>query len=81
MMYMCVASGAYIQMLPWLPPFTVMGRQGCDTVLKMTLSRGRLKYKKGMMIWTSLAWIQPHPHGAMLRHILNTVQITLSINF
>jgi hypothetical protein len=33
---------------------------------------------------TSLAWIQPHPHGAMLRHILNTVnsfQITLSIDF
>jgi hypothetical protein len=22
---------------------------------------------------TSLAWIQPHPHGAILRHILNTI--------
>jgi hypothetical protein len=35
------------------------------------------------MIRTSLAWIQPHPHGAILRHILNMeklFQITLSID-
>jgi hypothetical protein len=33
---------------------------------------------------TSLVWIQPHPHRAIQRHILNTVtsfQITLSIDF
>jgi hypothetical protein len=37
-----------------------------------------------MVMRTSLAWIQPHPHGAILRHILNKVnsfQITLSIDF
>jgi hypothetical protein len=26
---------------------------------------------------TSLAWIQPHSHGAKLRHILNTVNLFL----
>jgi hypothetical protein len=25
------------------------------------------------MMWTSVAWIQSHPHGAILRHISNTV--------
>jgi hypothetical protein len=32
---------------------------------------------------TSLAWIQSHPHGAILRHILNTVNSFLcsSINY
>jgi hypothetical protein len=36
------------------------------------------------MMRTSLAWIYPHPHVALLRHILNTInsfQITLSIDF
>jgi hypothetical protein len=26
---------------------------------------------------TFLAWIQPHPHGAILRHILNIVKLFL----
>jgi hypothetical protein len=26
---------------------------------------------------TSVAWIQPHPHGAILRHISNTVILFL----
>jgi hypothetical protein len=30
-MQMFPAPGAYIQMLPWPPHFTTMGRQGCDT--------------------------------------------------
>jgi hypothetical protein len=51
----------------------MMGRQGCGAALKMTLSRGRLKYKKWRMMMTSVAWIQPRPHGAILRHISNTV--------
>jgi hypothetical protein len=25
------------------------------------------------MITICLSWIQPHPHGAILRHLLNTV--------
>jgi hypothetical protein len=29
------------------------------------------------MMRTSLAWIQPHPHGAILRHILNIVNLFL----
>jgi hypothetical protein len=36
------------------------------------------------MMKTSLAWIQSHPQGAILRHILNTVnsfQIIFSIHF
>jgi hypothetical protein len=64
---MFAALGAYIQMCQWPPPFTTMGRQDCDAALNMTLSRGRLKYKKGMMMRTSLAWIQLHPHGVILR--------------
>jgi hypothetical protein len=39
-MHMFAAPGAYIQMPSWHPPFTVMERQGCDAVFKMTLSRG-----------------------------------------
>jgi hypothetical protein len=39
-MLMFAASGAYIQMTPWPPPFTIMGIHGCGAVLKMTLSRG-----------------------------------------
>jgi hypothetical protein len=30
---------------------------------------------------TSLAWIQPHPRGVILRHMVNSFQITLSIDF
>jgi hypothetical protein len=26
---------------------------------------------------TSLLWIQPYPHGAILRHLLNTVNLFL----
>jgi hypothetical protein len=26
-----------------------------------------------MVMRTSLTWIQPHPHGAILRHIANTI--------
>jgi hypothetical protein len=29
------------------------------------------------MMRTSLVWIQPHPHGVILRHILNTVNSLL----
>jgi hypothetical protein len=39
-MHMFAISGVYIQMSPWPPPFTMMGRQGCDVGLKITLSRG-----------------------------------------
>jgi hypothetical protein len=38
-MHMFAASGAYIQMPPWPPTFTIMERQDCDAALKMTLSR------------------------------------------
>jgi hypothetical protein len=48
---MFAAPGAY--MSSWPPPFTIMGGQGCDAGLKMTLSRGQLKYKKGRMMRTS----------------------------
>jgi hypothetical protein len=61
-----------------------MERQGCDAALKMTLSREQFKCKKGRMMKTSHAWIQPHHHRVILRHILNTknlFQITLSIDF
>jgi hypothetical protein len=37
-MHMFVAPGTYIRMASWPPSFTMMGRQGCDIVLKMTLS-------------------------------------------
>jgi hypothetical protein len=26
---------------------------------------------------TCLSWVQPHPHGAILRHLLNTVNLFL----
>ena len=65
-MHMFAAPDAFIRIPPWPPPFTIMGGHGGDAVLKMALSRGRLKCKKGRMMRTSLAWIQP-------RHILNTV--------
>jgi hypothetical protein len=39
-MHMFAASSVYIQMSPWHPPFTMMGRQGSATALKITLSRG-----------------------------------------
>jgi hypothetical protein len=71
--HMFAASGVYIQMPPWPPPFTMMGRQRCVVALKITLSRGRLKCKKGRMMRTCLSWIQPHPYGAILRYLLNTV--------
>jgi hypothetical protein len=72
-MCMLAASGVYIQMSPWPLPFMMMGRQGSGAALKMTLSRGRLKCKKRRRMRTFVAWIQPHPHGAILRRISNTV--------
>jgi hypothetical protein len=39
-MDMFAALDLYIQISPWTPPFTMMGRQGCGVVLKITLSRG-----------------------------------------
>jgi hypothetical protein len=72
-MHIFAASGVYIQISPCPPPFTMMGRQGCTATLKITLSRGRLKYKKGRIIRTCLSWIQPHPHVVILRHFLNMV--------
>jgi hypothetical protein len=44
-MHMFAASGVYIQMSPWPPPFTMMGRLGCAVALKITSSRGQLKCK------------------------------------
>jgi hypothetical protein len=29
------------------------------------------------MMRTCLSWIQPHPHGVILRHLLNTVNLFL----
>jgi hypothetical protein len=72
-MHIFAASGVSIEMSPRPPPFTMMERQGCVAALKITLSRERLKYKKGRMMSTCLLWIQPHPHGAILRHLLNMV--------
>jgi hypothetical protein len=81
-MHIFAAPDAYIQILPWPPPFTMMERQGCGAALKATLSQGQLKYKKVRMM-TSLAWIQLHPCGAILKHILNTVNSFLysSVNY
>jgi hypothetical protein len=67
------APSVYIEMSPWPPPFTMMGRQGYVVALKRTLSRGWLKYKKGRTMRTCLLWIQPHPYGTILRHLLNMV--------
>jgi hypothetical protein len=53
-MHMFAASGVYIKMFPWPPPFTMRGRQGYAVSLKLTLSRGQLKCKKGMMMMTCL---------------------------
>jgi hypothetical protein len=39
-MHMFAASGVYIKMFPWPPPFTMTGRQGYVVALKITLSRG-----------------------------------------
>jgi hypothetical protein len=40
-MNMFAASGVYIEISPWPPPFMMMGRQGYVAVdLKITLSRG-----------------------------------------
>jgi hypothetical protein len=50
-----------------------MGRQHYAVALKITLSRGRHKSEKGRMMGTSLSCIQPYPHVAILRHLLNTV--------
>jgi hypothetical protein len=58
-MHMFAAPGAYILMLSWPRPFTMTGRQGCGAALKTTLSRGRLKCKKGRMMRSPLGWIQP----------------------
>jgi hypothetical protein len=51
--------GANIQVLPWPPSFTIRGGHGVVAVWKINLSRGRLKYKKGRRMRTSLLWIQP----------------------
>jgi acyl-CoA reductase-like NAD-dependent aldehyde dehydrogenase len=56
-MHMFDASGVYIQMSPWRPPFIMLGRQGCAIALKITLSRGQLKCKKGRMMRICLSWI------------------------
>jgi hypothetical protein len=37
-MHMFAASGVYIQMSLWPPPFMMMEREGCGAALKMTLS-------------------------------------------
>jgi hypothetical protein len=39
-MHMFAASGVYIEMSPWLTPFTMTGRQDYVAALKITLSRG-----------------------------------------
>jgi hypothetical protein len=67
------ASGVYIEMSPWALPFKMMGRQGYAVALKISLSWGRLKCNKGRMMRTCLSWIQPHPHVAILWHLLNMV--------
>jgi hypothetical protein len=72
-MHMFASSGVYIEMSPWPPPFTMIQSQGYAATLKITLSRGRLKCKKERMMRTCLSWIQPYPHVAILRHLLNTV--------
>jgi hypothetical protein len=51
----------------------MMGRQYCAAVLKITLTRGQLKCKKGRMMRTCLSCMQPHHHGVILRHLLNMV--------
>jgi hypothetical protein len=61
-MHMFATLGIYIQMSPRPPPFTMMGRQGYAVDLKITLSQGQFKCKKGWMMRTCLSWIQPHPH-------------------
>jgi hypothetical protein len=67
------ASGVYVEMSPWPPPFTMMERQGYVAAFKITLSLGWLKCKNGRMMRTFLSWIQPHLYGAILRHLLNTL--------
>jgi hypothetical protein len=37
---MFAASGVYVEMSPWPPPFTMMEIQGYAVALKITLSRG-----------------------------------------
>jgi hypothetical protein len=66
-------SCVYVEMSLWHPPFTMMERQGYVAALKITLSRGWLKCKNGRMMRTFLSWIQPHLYGAILRHLLNTL--------
>jgi hypothetical protein len=55
-----VALGANIRMPPWPPTFMIMRRHDFDVTLKMSLSRGWLKCKKGRRRMTCLMWIQPH---------------------
>jgi hypothetical protein len=55
-MHIFTALDVYIQMSMWPPPFMMMERQGCGAALKMTLSRGRLKYKRRRMR-TSAVWM------------------------
>jgi hypothetical protein len=38
--HMFAASGIYIEMSPWPPPFTMMGRQCYVVALQITLSLG-----------------------------------------
>jgi phosphoribosylanthranilate isomerase len=79
---MFAASGVYIKMPIWPPPFMMMGRQDCGAALKMTLSQGRPKCKKRRRR-TSVAWIQPQSHRAILRHNSNMVIsfLSSSINY
>jgi hypothetical protein len=55
----------------------MMERQGYAAALKITLSRGRLKCKNGRMTRTFLSCRQPHPYGAKVSHLLNTVNLFL----
>jgi hypothetical protein len=55
----------------------MMERQGYATALKITLSRARFKCKNGRMMRTFLSCIQPHPYGAIVSHLLNTVNLFL----
>jgi hypothetical protein len=72
-MHLFATLGVYIEMSPWPPHLMMMRRQGYVATLKITLSRGRLKCKKGRMTKTCLLWIQTHPHVAIWVHLLNTV--------
>jgi hypothetical protein len=52
----------------------MMKISGYAVAMQIASSRGELKYKKARIIRTCLSWIQPHPHVAILRYLLNTVK-------